>query len=101
MLALAPRARAKAADEALRPAGSSNSSSSSNSFSSESASAGTLADDEALAALRREPGCDLARMSGSGATVFGLFANRSQAAGAARRLGIGHPGWWVTPALLR
>ena len=57
--------------------------------------------DEALAALRREPGCDLARMSGSGATVFGLFANRSQAAGAARRLGIGHPGWWVTPALLR
>ena len=57
--------------------------------------------DGALAALRAEPGCRLARMSGSGATVFGLFADRSAASKAAVRLRAAHPGWWVRPALLR
>ncbi|MCJ2035128.1 4-(cytidine 5'-diphospho)-2-C-methyl-D-erythritol kinase [Methylobacterium sp. J-068] len=56
---------------------------------------------DALAALRHEPGCRIARMSGSGATVFGLFGTRSQAARAARHLGAAHPGWWVRSALLR
>jgi 4-diphosphocytidyl-2-C-methyl-D-erythritol kinase len=39
------------------------------------------------------PGCLLARMSGSGATCFGLFAS----AGAAREaaVGIRRAGWWV------
>ena len=46
---------------------------------------------EVLAALRALPGCLLARMSGSGATCFGLFASAAAAAAAAPAL----PGrWW-------
>jgi 4-diphosphocytidyl-2-C-methyl-D-erythritol kinase len=46
---------------------------------------------EVLAALRAQPGCLLARMSGSGATCFGLFAG----AAAARRAAAALPaGWW-------
>ena len=56
---------------------------------------------EALADLRAQPGCRLARMSGSGATVFGLFANRSEAVRAAGRIRSAHGAWWVRPALLR
>jgi 4-diphosphocytidyl-2-C-methyl-D-erythritol kinase len=48
-----------------------------------------------LAALRSEPGCGLARMSGSGATCFGLFASPRAAAAAARKLSSAQPGWWV------
>lgn len=55
----------------------------------------------ALSALRDEAGCRLARMSGSGATVFGLFTDRSMAARAASRLRARHPEWWVRSALLR
>jgi 4-diphosphocytidyl-2-C-methyl-D-erythritol kinase len=40
-------------------------------------------------------------MSGSGATVFGIFGHRSQAAMAARAIGQARPGWWVVPTLLR
>ena len=57
--------------------------------------------DAALALLRAEAGCRLARMSGSGATVFGLFADRSAAVRAAARLRAARAGWWVKPALLR
>ncbi|GJD50278.1 4-diphosphocytidyl-2-C-methyl-D-erythritol kinase [Methylobacterium crusticola] len=56
---------------------------------------------DVLAALRDQDGCRLARMSGSGATVFGLFAHRSRAAQAARRIAAQAPGWWVRPTLLR
>lgn len=56
---------------------------------------------EALAALRAEPGCRLARMSGSGATVFGLFSDRAAVVRAARRIRSGAAGWWVSPSLLR
>jgi 4-diphosphocytidyl-2-C-methyl-D-erythritol kinase len=55
----------------------------------------------ALDALRAEPGCRLARMSGSGATVFGLFGDRASVIRAARRIRAGNPGWWVRPSLLR
>jgi len=48
-----------------------------------------------LAALRREDGCDLARMSGSGATCFGLFTSPRAAAAAARQLAAAEPRWWV------
>ena len=48
-----------------------------------------------LAALREAQGCELARMSGSGATCFGLFTNARAAAAAARRLKGQHPTWWV------
>ncbi len=44
-----------------------------------------------LAALAALPGCLLARMSGSGATCFGLFADPAQAAAAARGL---PAAWW-------
>ena len=46
---------------------------------------------EVLAAIGRLPGCLLARMSGSGATCFGLFASP----GAAEAVAGGLPGgWW-------
>jgi 4-diphosphocytidyl-2-C-methyl-D-erythritol kinase len=53
-----------------------------------------------LAALRKEPGCDLARMSGSGATCFGLFASSRAAAAAARRISTSQPSWWVKATVL-
>lgn len=56
---------------------------------------------DALATLRAVPGCRLARMSGSGATVFGLFDDCHLAARAARTIAAGQPGWWVRPTLLR
>ncbi|WP_336488693.1 4-(cytidine 5'-diphospho)-2-C-methyl-D-erythritol kinase [Methylobacterium nigriterrae] len=55
----------------------------------------------ALAALRAEGGCRLARMSGSGATVFGIFGHRSEAVRAAGAIRAAEPGWWVAPTLLR
>lgn len=54
-----------------------------------------------LDALRAQDGCRLARMSGSGATVFGLFADRISAVRAASRIRTANPSWWVRPALLR
>ncbi len=56
---------------------------------------------EVLHALRTLPGCLLARMSGSGATCFGLFATPAQAAEAARHLpppgGVGAGGFTGHP----
>lgn len=56
--------------------------------------------DLALAALAADPHCLLARMSGSGATCFGLFGNPGHAAAAANRIGAAHPEWWVASAPL-
>ncbi|MFW6076188.1 MAG: 4-(cytidine 5'-diphospho)-2-C-methyl-D-erythritol kinase [Hyphomicrobiales bacterium] len=53
---------------------------------------------QVLAALAAEPACLLARMSGSGATCFGLFATDGQAAGARARLAAAHADWWVATA---
>ncbi|MCJ8323144.1 MAG: 4-(cytidine 5'-diphospho)-2-C-methyl-D-erythritol kinase [Rhizobiales bacterium] len=39
----------------------------------------------------------LSRMSGSGATCFGLFTNQSEAELAARKLANRHPNWWIQP----
>ena len=47
---------------------------------------------EALSALAATTGCRLARMSGSGATCFGLFDDAVAAASAATALQ--RPGWW-------
>jgi len=47
---------------------------------------------DVLAALKTLPGCLLARMSGSGATCFGIFATPDQAATQAQSLN--QPGWW-------
>lgn len=48
-----------------------------------------------LDALRQSPGCELARMSGSGATCFGLFETPRAAAAAAREIAAAQPNWWV------
>lgn len=41
----------------------------------------------------------LARMSGSGATCFGLFATAKQAKNAALKLSNIYPNWWVVPTM--
>jgi 4-diphosphocytidyl-2-C-methyl-D-erythritol kinase len=52
----------------------------------------------ALAALAAAPDCLLARMSGSGATCFGLFAAAGPAEAAAARIHAAEPDWWVAAA---
>lgn len=47
-----------------------------------------------LGALRDSPGCLLARMTGSGATCFGVFADKESATRASEILGQHQPGWW-------
>ncbi len=47
-----------------------------------------------LAALQAQPGCLLARMSGSGATCFALFAREAEARAACQALRAAEPGWW-------
>lgn len=54
-----------------------------------------------LGALRAQPACRLTRMSGSGATCFGLFADEAAAVAAAADLRRAEPGWWVAPAPVR
>jgi 4-diphosphocytidyl-2-C-methyl-D-erythritol kinase len=50
--------------------------------------------------LASTPGCLLARMSGSGATCFGLFDDAPAAAKAASHLARLGRGWWVAPGRL-
>ncbi|MBD9526051.1 4-(cytidine 5'-diphospho)-2-C-methyl-D-erythritol kinase [Paracoccus sp. PAR01] len=50
---------------------------------------------DCLAALD-DAGADLSRMSGSGATCFGLFASAELARQACEQITRAHPGWWVT-----
>ena len=52
---------------------------------------------ETLAAL---PGCRLARMSGSGATCFALFATEAEARAAETALRSARPEWWCAEATL-
>lgn len=51
-----------------------------------------------LAAVARTPNCLLARMSGSGATCFGLFGSAAGASRAAKALTAAEPAWWVRAA---
>ena len=50
---------------------------------------------EVLEALGRTAGCHLARMSGSGATCFGLYATLTEAEAAAQAVARAYPAWWV------
>ncbi len=50
---------------------------------------------EVLSALRSVDGVMLARMSGSGATCFAIFANGAAAQRAAQKILQDHPAWWV------
>jgi 4-diphosphocytidyl-2-C-methyl-D-erythritol kinase len=56
---------------------------------------------EALALLRGTAGCRLARMSGSGATVFGLYDDCEAAAEAGKQMRRERPDWWVKATSLR
>jgi 4-diphosphocytidyl-2-C-methyl-D-erythritol kinase len=55
----------------------------------------------ALALLRAEPDCLLARMSGSGPTCFGVFANDEAAESAALSIGLANRGFYVRATALR
>lgn len=55
---------------------------------------------EVIRALASEPGALLARMSGSGATCFALFAGLAAARAAAARLAAARPRWWVAAGRL-
>lgn len=57
--------------------------------------------DDVIAQLQSTPGCALARMSGSGATCFGLFRTCHQAAQAARRIRAVRLDWWIKATMLR
>jgi 4-diphosphocytidyl-2-C-methyl-D-erythritol kinase len=55
---------------------------------------------EVLAALADEPDLRYARMSGSGATCFGIFSSSEAAGEAARHIAQAHPDWWVKPTII-
>lgn len=56
---------------------------------------------DVLSLLGAAPGCRLARMSGSGATCFGLFDDCRAVGRAAKVIRQQHPGWWVKSTVLR
>lgn len=56
---------------------------------------------EVLAELEALPGARLARMSGSGATCFALFDDRTASTRAAAQLQRQRPGWWIKATVLR
>ncbi|MFB9148502.1 4-(cytidine 5'-diphospho)-2-C-methyl-D-erythritol kinase [Roseovarius ramblicola] len=54
-----------------------------------------------LERLRAGAGCTLARMSGSGATCFGLCPDAATARAEAARIAVERPDWWVVATRLR
>jgi 4-diphosphocytidyl-2-C-methyl-D-erythritol kinase len=55
---------------------------------------------DVLSALHGLRQCRLGRMSGSGATCFGLFDTPQAAEAAAQQLRAAHPRWWIEETLL-
>ena len=55
---------------------------------------------DVLSALETVPDCALARLSGSGATCFGLFADERSARSAEQQLRARHPHWWSLAAAM-
>ncbi len=55
---------------------------------------------DVLTSLRAAAGCRLARMSGSGATCFGLFASPAESAAAVKKLRAQSPAWWISETML-
>lgn len=54
--------------------------------------------DDVLTALAATPNCLIARMSGSGATCFGLYGDAASSRKAAQSIAERHPAWWVRAA---
>jgi 4-diphosphocytidyl-2-C-methyl-D-erythritol kinase len=55
---------------------------------------------DVLSALRETEGVRLARMSGSGATCFGIYQTSEDARRAAQAIARDHQGWWVHAGVL-
>ena len=55
---------------------------------------------DVLAILAAAPGCQLARMSGSGATCFAIFPDCRSVAKARRSILAAHPDWWAKAVVL-
>jgi 4-diphosphocytidyl-2-C-methyl-D-erythritol kinase len=55
---------------------------------------------DVLLALSSQPHCELARMSGSGATCFAVFASAAAAIRAAEAIHAEYPNWWVRATAL-
>ncbi|HFC05211.1 MAG TPA: 4-(cytidine 5'-diphospho)-2-C-methyl-D-erythritol kinase [Rhizobiales bacterium] len=55
---------------------------------------------DVIAELEKTRNCQVTRMSGSGATCFGLYYTRADADEAAREIAANHPEWWVTSTTL-
>ncbi|MGI9372065.1 MAG: 4-(cytidine 5'-diphospho)-2-C-methyl-D-erythritol kinase [Hyphomicrobiales bacterium] len=51
---------------------------------------------DVVSALERDENCLLARMSGSGATCFGIYDTHTEAEAAADALKAVHPNWWIS-----
>lgn len=56
---------------------------------------------DVVALLAAQPGAVLARMSGSGATCFGLFGSEADRDAADRAVAARHPDWWRLASRLR
>ena len=56
---------------------------------------------EIAGVLRSLAGARIARLSGSGATCFGLFDSAAGRDDAAARIAAANPGWWVSQTRLR
>ena len=54
-----------------------------------------------LARIAATENCLLARMSGSGATCFGIYASEPEARSAADAIRARHPDWWVKASAIR
>ena len=54
-----------------------------------------------LSALSAQPGVEIARMSGSGATCFAIFDTAEARDQAAQAIHSAHPDWWLLPTRLR
>jgi 4-diphosphocytidyl-2-C-methyl-D-erythritol kinase len=53
---------------------------------------------DVLAAIERTENCLLARLSGSGATCFGIYADAAEAELARKAILAANPGWWAVAA---
>ena len=52
---------------------------------------------DVLGEIAAQPGALFTRMSGSGATCFGLFDTAERLSAAANKIALAHAGWWVCP----